>query len=104
MTEPVGGAYSASAEASGVLEFLTHKEDPVGFAARFGADRRLPGRPSLVAREVTLGAGWPVHQYRLPLSGQADPQAYAALERKWPRPSPWSGGTAPSGTAKCSRG
>ncbi|MEU9014076.1 hypothetical protein AB0D12_30775 [Streptomyces sp. NPDC048479] len=82
MTEPGSGAYSASAEWSEVLEFLTHKEDPVGFAARFGPDRRLPGRPSLVARKVTLGAGWPVHQYRLPASGQADPQAYGTLERE----------------------
>ncbi|MET9801605.1 hypothetical protein [Streptomyces sp. NPDC006368] len=64
------------------LEFFTHTEDPVRFAARFGSDHRPPGRPGLLARGVTLGAGWPVLQYRLPASGQRDPHAYAALERE----------------------
>ncbi|MEU8618679.1 hypothetical protein [Streptomyces sp. NPDC048623] len=64
------------------LEFLTPNEDPVRFAVRYGEDARPPGRPHLRTRPVTLGAGWPVVQFRLPVSSQADPRAYTLLERE----------------------
>ncbi|WP_240139770.1 hypothetical protein [Streptomyces sp. MUM 178J] len=64
------------------LEFLTHKEATVRFSAGFGADRRLPGRPHLLGRTVTLGTGWTVQQHRLPRFAQDDPHAYTALERE----------------------
>ncbi|MFC7302786.1 hypothetical protein ACFQVC_00970 [Streptomyces monticola] len=64
------------------LEFRTHKEEPVRFAARFGADRPVPGREPLLARKVVLASGWSVLQYRLPLSAQGNASAYAALERE----------------------
>ncbi|MGW2013988.1 hypothetical protein [Streptomyces sp. NPDC001927] len=64
------------------LEFSTHLGDTIRFAVRYGADRRAPGRPGVLVREVTLSAGWPVLQYRLPRSAQADPHAYGALERE----------------------
>jgi serine/threonine protein kinase len=64
------------------LEFITHKEEFVGFAARFGPDRQLPERPALLTRTVTLGDSWTVLQHRLPLSALGDPNAYALLERE----------------------
>ncbi|MFF2567404.1 hypothetical protein [Streptomyces sp. NPDC058084] len=64
------------------LEFLTAQEEPIRFAVRFGEDARAPGRPHLRTRPVTLGAGWPVIQFRLPSSAQGDPHAYALLERE----------------------
>ncbi|MCT4352402.1 hypothetical protein M5362_04545 [Streptomyces sp. Je 1-79] len=64
------------------LEFSTHLEESIRFAVRYGEDRRPPGRPGVLAREVTLSAGWPVLQFRLPLSAQADPHAYDMLERE----------------------
>ncbi|MFD0371710.1 hypothetical protein [Streptomyces sp. NPDC127114] len=64
------------------LEFLTPQEEPVRFAVRYGEDARPAGRPQLRTRQVTLGAGWPVTQFRLPLSAQADPHAYTRLERE----------------------
>ncbi|MCX4584682.1 hypothetical protein [Streptomyces sp. NBC_01481] len=82
MNRPEGGAHFAQGPGPDELEFFTHKEDAVRFAARFGADRPTPERPSLLARKVILGAGWQVHQYRLPLSAQGDPQAYGTLERE----------------------
>ncbi|MFD7326228.1 hypothetical protein ACFV9D_34975 [Streptomyces sp. NPDC059875] len=64
------------------LEFFTHTEEQIRFAVRYGEDRRLPGRPGVLARHVTLSAGWPVLQFRLPLSAQGDPRAYGMLERE----------------------
>ncbi|MEU3746365.1 MULTISPECIES: hypothetical protein [Streptomyces] len=64
------------------LEFLSHREEPVRFTVRFGDDRRPPGRPGVLARRATLGAGWPVLQFRLAASAQADPHAYDLLERE----------------------
>lgn len=64
------------------LEFFTYMEEPIRFAVRYGEDRRLPGRPGVLAREVTLSAGWPVLQFRLPLSAQGDPRGYGMLERE----------------------
>ncbi|WP_329620713.1 hypothetical protein OG357_09290 [Streptomyces sp. NBC_01255] len=64
------------------LEFLTHREEPVRFTVRYGDDRRPPGRPGVLARRATLGAGWPVLQFRLAASAQADPDAYGLLERE----------------------
>ncbi|GGT97706.1 MULTISPECIES: hypothetical protein [Streptomyces] len=64
------------------LEFLTYTEETIRFAVRYGEDRRLPGRPGVLARQVTLSAGWPVLQFRLPLSAQGDPHAYGMLERE----------------------
>ncbi|MDT9690078.1 hypothetical protein Q5762_17390 [Streptomyces sp. P9(2023)] len=64
------------------LEFSTHLGESIRFSVRYGPDRRAYGRPGVLAREVTLSAGWPVLQYRLPLSAQADPHAYGALERE----------------------
>ncbi|MFC8273409.1 hypothetical protein ACFUJR_12930, partial [Streptomyces sp. NPDC057271] len=64
------------------LEFTTHLEESIRFAVRYGEDRRPSGRPGVLAREVTLSAGWPVVQFRLPPSAQADPHAYDMLERE----------------------
>ncbi|MEU6625496.1 hypothetical protein ABZ926_32725 [Streptomyces litmocidini] len=64
------------------LEFLTPREVPVRFAVRYGEDHRPPGRPGVLARRATLGAGSHVLQYRLPSSAQGDPHAYALLERE----------------------
>lgn len=64
------------------LEFLTPREEPVRFSVRHGEDARPPGRPHLRIRAVTLGAGWPVVQFRLPASAQTDPRAYTLLERE----------------------
>ena len=64
------------------LEFLTHHEEPVRFTVRYGDDRRPPGRPGVLARRATLGAGWPVLQFRLTVSAQTDPHAYGLLERE----------------------
>ncbi|MFF8839227.1 hypothetical protein [Streptomyces sp. NPDC015130] len=64
------------------LEFSTHREEPVRFTVRYGDDRRPPGRPGILARRATLGAGWPVLQFRLAASAQTDPHAYALLERE----------------------
>lgn len=64
------------------LEFLTPSEEPVRFTVRYGDDRRPPGRPGILARRATLGAGWPVLQFRLAVSAQADPHAYGLLERE----------------------
>ncbi|MFB7611369.1 hypothetical protein [Streptomyces gardneri] len=64
------------------LEFLSHREEPVRFTVRFGDDRRPPGRPGILARRATLGAGWPVLQFRLTASAQADLHAYGLLERE----------------------
>ncbi|MFE0652724.1 hypothetical protein ACFVZH_29535 [Streptomyces sp. NPDC059534] len=64
------------------LEFLTHEEVPVRFAVRYGEDHRPPGRPGVLARRATLGAGWSVLQYRLTASAQDDPRAYGLLERE----------------------
>ncbi|WP_369147126.1 hypothetical protein [Streptomyces sp. R44] len=64
------------------LEFLTHREDPVRFAVRYGEDHRPPGRPGVLARRVTLGKGSHVLQYRLASSAQGDPEAYGRLERE----------------------
>ncbi|RSS32049.1 hypothetical protein EF906_34605, partial [Streptomyces sp. WAC08241] len=49
---------------------------------RYGEDRRPPGRPGILARRATLGAGAHVLQYRLASSAQGDPRAYALLERE----------------------
>lgn len=64
------------------LPFLNPREEAVRFTVRYGDDRRPPGRPGVLARRATLGAGWPVLQFRLTASAQADPQAYALLERE----------------------
>ncbi|MEV8588232.1 hypothetical protein [Streptomyces sp. NPDC051180] len=64
------------------LEFLTHEEVPVRFAVRYGEDHRPPGRPGVLARRATLGAGWSVLQYRLTASAQDDPRAHGLLERE----------------------
>ncbi|MFF0561149.1 hypothetical protein [Streptomyces sp. NPDC004266] len=64
------------------LEFLTPREAPVRFAVRYGEDHRPPGRPGVLARRATLGAGAHVLQYRLAASAQGDPHAYALLERE----------------------
>ncbi|MGW1120433.1 hypothetical protein ACWD5B_25495, partial [Streptomyces tanashiensis] len=64
------------------LEFLTHREVPVRFAVRYGEDHRPPGRPGVLARRATLGAGSHVLQYRLASSAQGDPGAYGLLERE----------------------
>ncbi|MFJ3901334.1 hypothetical protein [Streptomyces sp. NPDC090025] len=64
------------------LEFLTPQQVPVRFAARYGPDGRAAGRPQLRARLLTLAAGWPVVQYRLPSAQHADPRAYTLLERE----------------------
>lgn len=64
------------------LEFLTHREEPIRVAVRPGEERRAPRRTYLTMRHLTMGDGWPVVQYRLPRSGQADPRAYALLERE----------------------
>lgn len=66
----------------GELEFSTHLGETIRFPVRYGPDRRAPGRPGVLVRELTLGAGWPVLQYRLPRSAQADPHAYGSLERE----------------------
>ncbi|MEU6986070.1 hypothetical protein ABZ946_21960 [Streptomyces sp. NPDC046324] len=79
MTDPDPGQHATPYEE---LEFTTHLEESIRFAVRYGEDRRLPGRPGVLAREVTLSAGWPVLQFRLPSSAQADPQAYDLLERE----------------------
>ncbi|MEU9997795.1 hypothetical protein [Streptomyces sp. NPDC050848] len=79
MTEPDDGRRSGAQEE---LAFSTQHGETIRFAVRYGADRRAPGRPGVLVREVTLSAGWPVLQYRLPLSAQADPHAYGALERE----------------------
>ncbi|MER5706257.1 hypothetical protein [Streptomyces sp. NPDC002122] len=64
------------------LEFLTHHEEQVRFTVRYGDDRRPPGRPGVLARRASLGTGWPVVQFRLAASAQADPGAYGLLERE----------------------
>ncbi|MFB7453971.1 hypothetical protein [Streptomyces sp. NPDC056194] len=64
------------------LEFRTPWEAPARFAVRYGEDHRPPGRPGVLARRATLGAGVHVLQYRLAPSAQGDPQAYALLERE----------------------
>ncbi|MFF0478100.1 hypothetical protein [Streptomyces sp. NPDC004284] len=64
------------------LEFLSPREVPLRFAVRYGEDHRPPGRPGVLARRATLGAGSHVLQYRLPPSAQGDPGAYGLLERE----------------------
>ncbi|MEV7866508.1 hypothetical protein AB0P17_10460 [Streptomyces sp. NPDC088124] len=76
-----GGGSGADAD-SVELDFLTHSGEPVRFAARLHADLRTPGAAPLLARPVTLGEGWRVLQYRLPVGAQSDPAAYSALERQ----------------------
>ncbi|UUS33433.1 hypothetical protein NRO40_23225 [Streptomyces changanensis] len=61
------------------LSFLTHQGNLVRFAARFGPDEEVPGRPGRVTRTVTLGLDWTVRQYRV---APGDPHAHAALERE----------------------
>ncbi|MER7948007.1 hypothetical protein ABTY59_11555 [Streptomyces sp. NPDC096079] len=78
LREPVPASHPYYQE----LEFLTHREVPVRFAVRYGEDRRPSGRPGVLARRVTLGAGSPVLQYRLVSSAQGDPAAYGLLERE----------------------
>ncbi|MFI8519265.1 hypothetical protein ACIGEZ_15735 [Streptomyces sp. NPDC085481] len=64
------------------LEFLTPEQQSYRLPARYGAERRPPGRPHLIMRHATLGDGWPVVQFRLPRSAQGDPHAYTRLERE----------------------
>ncbi|MFC8506909.1 hypothetical protein ACFU3J_03915 [Streptomyces sp. NPDC057411] len=64
------------------LEFLTHQEESIRVAVHPGEERRAPGRAGLTMRHLTMSAGWPVVQYRLPRAAQGDPRAYALLERE----------------------
>lgn len=64
------------------LGFVTHGGEAVRIAARWHGDRPAPESAPLLARAVTLGEGWRVLQYRLPLAAQGDPAAYASLERQ----------------------
>ncbi|MEU6976754.1 MULTISPECIES: hypothetical protein [unclassified Streptomyces] len=64
------------------LEFLTHRQEQIRIAVRLGEERRAPARPHLLMRQLSMGDGWPVVQFRLPRSAQGDPRAYALLERE----------------------
>ncbi|MDT3395819.1 hypothetical protein RKE29_04030 [Streptomyces sp. B1866] len=63
------------------VEFFTPDGELARHRARYGPDRRAPGRAGLAARPVVLDGGWKLLQYRLPLSARGDRRAYAALER-----------------------
>ncbi|MER6616008.1 hypothetical protein [Streptomyces xantholiticus] len=64
------------------LEFYTHKQDPVRFAARFADDVHRPEWAPFLARQVMIGKGGRVIQYRLPRSAHGGTGAYSALERE----------------------
>ncbi|MEU0370900.1 hypothetical protein ABZ070_11665 [Streptomyces sp. NPDC006283] len=71
-----------SAEAMEELEFYTPRQDLVRFTARFADDVHRTEWAPFAARQVVLGKGWRLLQYRLPRSASKVAGAYSALERE----------------------